>query len=72
GEEELEKHEKMLTQYYRVHGSDPDTGIPTREWLEQMGLKYVADELDAHGTYAEWDGPPLWSVEKYPHGGTRA
>ena len=72
GEEELEKHEKMLTQYYRVHGSDPDTGIPTREWLEQMGLKYVADELDAHGMYTEWDGPPLWSLKKYPHGGTRA
>lgn len=49
GEEELERHEKMLTEYYRVHGCDPDTGIPTREWLESMGLKYVADELDAHG-----------------------
>ena len=72
GEEELEKHEEMLTEYYRVHGYDPETGIPTRGWLECIGLKYVADELEAHGPYPEWDGPPLWHLDRYPHGGTRA
>jgi aldehyde:ferredoxin oxidoreductase len=72
GKEELKKHEEMLTEYYKVHGYEPMTGIPTREWLEQMGLKYVADELLAHGPYSEWNGPPLWSLDKYPHGGTRA
>ena len=72
GKEELEKHEKMLTEYYRMHGSEHETGIPTREWLERIGLKYVADELDAHDPYPEWDGPPLWSLDRYPHGGTRA
>lgn len=72
GEEEREKHAEMLTEYYRVHGYDPETGIPTREQLERLGLKTVADELEAHGPYPEWDGPPLWPLEAYPHGGTRA
>lgn len=72
GKEELKKHEEMLTEYYKVHGYDPTTGIPMREWLEQIGLKYVADELFAHGPYSEWNGPPLWSLDRYPHGGARA
>ena len=62
----------MLTEYYRVHGYDLETGIPTRERLERLGLKYVADELEAHGSYPKWDGPPLWPLDKYPHGGKRA
>lgn len=73
GEEELEKHAEMLTEYYRVHGYDLKTGIPRRERLEPLGLKYVADELEArHDPYREWDGPPLWPLKRYPHGGTRA
>lgn len=32
----------------------------------------VADELLAHGPYSEWNGPPLWSPDRYPHGGARA
>jgi aldehyde:ferredoxin oxidoreductase len=72
GKEELKKHEEMLTEYYKVHGYDPMTGIPTREWLLQIGLKYVADELLAHGPYSDWNGPPLWPPDRYPHGGTRA
>ena len=27
-----------------------------RERLESLGLKYVADELEAHGPYPDWDG----------------
>ena len=72
GEEELRKHAEMLTEYYRVHGYDLETGIPTRERLECLGLQYVADELEAHGPYPKWDGPPLWPLDKYPHGGKRA
>ena len=71
GKEEVKKHYEMLTDYYRVHGYDLKSGIPTRERLESLGLKYVADELEAHSPYHEWDGPPLWSLESYPHGGTR-
>ncbi|HEC33719.1 MAG TPA: aldehyde ferredoxin oxidoreductase [Chloroflexi bacterium] len=72
GREEQEKHAEMLTEYYRVHGYDPETGIPTRERLECLGLKYVADELEAHGPYPQWDGPPPWPLDRYPHGGKRA
>ncbi len=72
GKEELKKHEEMLTEYYKTHGYDPTTGIPMRERLEQIGLKYVADEIFSHGPYSEWNGPPLWSLDRYPHGGARA
>jgi len=72
GEEERKKHAEMLTEYYKVHGCDPETGIPRRERLERLGLKYVADELEAHGPYLEWDGPPLWPLDRHPHGGRRA
>lgn len=67
GMKELKEHEEMLTEYYELRGWDVDTGIPRRETLEQLGLKYVADELEDHGPYPEWDGPPLWPLEKYPH-----
>ena len=66
GEEDLKKHAGMLTEYYKVHGYDLETGIPTRERLELLGLKYVADELEAHGPYPEWDGSPLWPLDMYP------
>lgn len=72
GEEEVKKHYEMLTDYYRVHGYDLKSGIPTRERLESLGLKYIADELEVHSPYQEWDGPPLWPLDKYPHGGKRA
>lgn len=62
----------MLTEYYKVHGYDPITGIPMREHLEKIGLKYIADELEAHGPYDDWLGPPLWPLERYPCGGIRA
>jgi hypothetical protein len=54
-----------------VHGYDAETGIPTRERLEQLGLKKVADELEVHAPYPEWDGPPLWPLEKHPPGGSK-
>ena len=72
GDKELKQHTEMITEYYRVHGYDLKTGIPTRERLERLGLKYVADELGAHGPYSQWDGPPLWALSDYPHGGIRA
>ncbi len=45
----LEKVEEMITQYYSVRGWDPDTGVPTRETLEKLGLGYVADDLEKLG-----------------------
>jgi aldehyde:ferredoxin oxidoreductase len=32
--------------YCRMRGYDPKTGIPTREVLEKLGLKDVADKLE--------------------------
>jgi aldehyde:ferredoxin oxidoreductase len=70
--EELETHAEMLTEYYIVHGYDPETGVPTRKRLERLGLRYVADEIEAHNPYPDWDGVPLWHPHEYPHGGKRA
>ena len=38
--------EKGLTMLYEEMGWDPQTGAPTRETLEKLQLKYVADELE--------------------------
>jgi len=40
-----EELDMMLDEYYRLHGWDLDTSIPTRETLEYLDLKDVADEL---------------------------
>jgi aldehyde:ferredoxin oxidoreductase len=41
--------EAFKTAFYKVEGWDTHTGWPTRATLEQLGLKYVADELAAKG-----------------------
>jgi len=43
-----EKYEKMLIEYYHIRGYD-DEGIPTREKLEELGLKDIADDLEKRG-----------------------
>jgi len=40
-----EKFEQMKDEYYQLRGWDKETGIPTREKLEELGLKDVADEV---------------------------
>jgi len=44
-----EELEKMLEYYYELRGWDKETGIPTREKLEELGLEYVAKELENLG-----------------------
>jgi len=39
----------MLDNYYEIRGWDKTTGIPTRSKLEELGLKYAADELERLG-----------------------
>ena len=41
--------EPMLNEYYEVRGWDPETGIPTIERLNKIGLKYIAEDLKARG-----------------------
>ncbi len=38
---------KVQEDYCRSRGYDPETGVPTREELENLGLKDVADMLDS-------------------------
>jgi aldehyde:ferredoxin oxidoreductase len=45
----MEDYEKLLDEYYRWRGCDLETGIPTREKLESIGLKDVADDLAKRG-----------------------
>lgn len=40
-----EKFEQMKDEYYELRGWDKKTGIPTREKLEELDLKDVADEV---------------------------
>lgn len=43
------KWNKMLEEYYELVGWDKETGVPTREKLEELGLKDVAEELHRLG-----------------------
>ena len=47
-----EKFEAMKTEYYRLRGWDPDSGLQTKEKLLQLGLDDVADELKARKVLA--------------------
>lgn len=40
-----EKLDLLFDAYYKIHGWDPGSSIPTRETLEKLGLKFIADEL---------------------------
>jgi aldehyde:ferredoxin oxidoreductase len=44
-----EKWEKMLDEYYELHGWDKRTSWQTRECLEKLGLTEVADKLEKAG-----------------------
>ena len=44
-----EKYNKMLDEYYELHGWDKETSYPTRKCLEHLGLKQVAEDLEKIG-----------------------
>jgi len=46
---EEEKWENLLNEYYKTRGWDPQTGIPTRETLEKLGLQDVYQDLKKMG-----------------------
>ena len=46
---EREKFERILDEYYEDRKFDPKKGLPTRTGLESLGLKYIADDLEARG-----------------------
>lgn len=41
----IEDLKEMLDEYYTVRGWDLNSGIPSREKLEELGLGYVSDQL---------------------------
>jgi len=43
------KFNKMLDEYYVIHGWNKKTGYPTRDTLARLGLDYVADDLGKIG-----------------------
>ena len=43
------KFRSLMDKYYERRGWDKCTGWPTREKLEELGLKDVADELEELG-----------------------
>ena len=45
----LEDYDKVLDEYYRLRGLDRETGIPTRQKLESLGLKDIANDLASRG-----------------------
>ena len=45
--------EAALDRYFEARGIDPATVRPTREGLERVGLKDVADDLDIRGLLAK-------------------
>lgn len=44
-----EKWDKMLDEFYDLHGWDKETGLQTRGTLMELGLKEVADRLEKAG-----------------------
>jgi aldehyde:ferredoxin oxidoreductase len=46
---EKDKWDQMLDEYYEIHGWDKETGLQTREALENLGLGHVADDLAKAG-----------------------
>jgi len=39
------KYNKMLDEYYELHGWDKKTSYPQRKTLVDLGLEYVADDF---------------------------
>jgi aldehyde:ferredoxin oxidoreductase len=44
--------EKALDEYYRFHGWDEQTSLPTRQKLVELGLEDVAQVLDKNSALA--------------------
>ncbi len=47
-----EKFEDFKTRFYRAEGLDPETGWPTAETLDGLGLGFVKEEMKKHGKLA--------------------
>ncbi|MDP4159599.1 MAG: aldehyde ferredoxin oxidoreductase C-terminal domain-containing protein, partial [Bacillota bacterium] len=41
-----ERWDKMLDEYYEIHGWDKETSLPTKETLKNLGLEFCIDDID--------------------------
>ncbi|MFX0198293.1 MAG: aldehyde ferredoxin oxidoreductase family protein [Candidatus Hodarchaeota archaeon] len=48
-----QEYDKMLDEYYQLHGWDSDSGLQTRKCLENLDLANVADDLESALKIAE-------------------
>ena len=46
---DIKKYNQMLDEYYELHGWDAKTSYPKRKVLEELGLGYVANDLERIG-----------------------
>jgi aldehyde:ferredoxin oxidoreductase len=46
-----EKFEALKDVFYELRGGDKKTGAPTRETLEKLNMKSVADDIEQIGIY---------------------
>ncbi len=46
---ERAEFEKMKDEYYTLRGWDVASGLQTRDGLEKLGLKDIADDLESRG-----------------------
>jgi aldehyde:ferredoxin oxidoreductase len=46
---DMKKYDQMLDEYYELHGWDANTSYPKRKVLEELGLGYVANDLERIG-----------------------
>ncbi len=72
GAVERRQHAEMLREYYRVHGYDEESGVPSSHRMQELGLNEAARILHQEERAPAWDGPPLRDLSAYPHGGKRA
>ena len=48
---------KLLDEYYKFKGWNKE-GIPTKEFLDQLGLNYVSEDLMQRGILTDKEGTP--------------
>ena len=48
-----DKWDKMLDEYYELHGWNKETSWQTRECLEELGLSEIAQDLENRGELSE-------------------
>lgn len=71
GAAEREAHMALVKAWYEANGYDPETGLPTLENCERLGIVDVARTLSGDAPYKRWDGPLLKELASYPRGGSR-